>query len=554
NSYDLKLGLRVGSLPQQNGPATNQTQRGNGKAMDEVAWKIAKEVACPEHVHNIKIESGVMQFTLDSKHFMEQVLKDAFRGNLGHAHPCYPLEESPLNVIVEFSSPNVAKPFHVGHLRSTLIGNFLANLQELLGHNVTRINYLGDWGTQFGILGVGFQEFGNEEELNHDPIGHLYKVYVTANRAAEEDPQIRERAKELFRKMEQGNSDALALRQRFIDLSISEFTRTYERLGIRFDEYRSESEYGYDAQTLLDELRQRRLLHTSERGTEEIDVSEACPRFPLATLARSDGSSLYLTRDVVAALERRRRYQFDRMYYVVDKGQEGHFEQLKGVLAALGEPWGQQGIHHIKFGKVLGMQTRKGTAVFLTNILNEAKARMLHNMENTSTTKASGDTEQVAEALGLSAIILQDLKGALLTDYSFDWDKMLASKGDTGVFLQYAHARLYSIEETNGWQQPPSCLPELNVSLLSEPEAVQLAWHVGHYDVAVKRAAEEMEPKAVAQYLLQLGHLVSRASNKLRVKGSPMDLQKARLALFHTARSTLGHGMRLLGIQPLKRM
>ncbi|XP_063954541.1 probable arginine--tRNA ligase, mitochondrial [Lytechinus pictus] len=551
NSLDLKLGLSVTSLNSDEEDGS-RSKRPDFNVLNEKAMQIAKKITCPDHVQNISVEKGVLYFSLDPLYVIKQVIQDVSeqQGHYGY-HP-YPGNDGKLNIIVEYSSPNIAKPFHAGHLRSTLIGNFFANLQERLGHNVTRINYLGDWGTQFGILGVGFQDFGNEEKLRMNPIQHLYEVYVATNKAAQNDPTIWERAKDLFRRMEQGDSDALAMRHRFQNLSIADYKRTYQRLGVHFDEYCSESQYSSEAQNLINTLRDGNLLTTSKRGTGDINLSDVCPRFPIATLAKSDGSSLYLTRDIAAVLDRRKRHTFDDMYYVVDKGQEGHFEQLKGVLRKMDQDCFQR-IHHIKFGKVLGMQSRKGTAVFLTDILDEARDRMLHNMTQTSTTKEQEDPERVAEILGVSAIILQDLKGSVITDYKFEWDRVLTSQGDTGVFLQYSHARLCSIEEMNSIPESSSH-DDIDWNLLCEPEAVQLAWFISHYDVAVRRAALEREPKAVAQYLLQLGHLISRANNKLKVKGSPADVQRARLGLFRSARITLANGMKLLGMTPLTQM
>eukprot|EP00057_Strongylocentrotus_purpuratus_P029527 XP_011684001.1 PREDICTED: probable arginine--tRNA ligase, mitochondrial [Strongylocentrotus purpuratus] len=383
NSTDLKLGFPVTSLS-SNEENSSRSRRPDFNVLNEKALQIAKKITCPEHVQNISVEKGVLYFSLDPQFIVKQVLQDVSEQQGCYGYQQYPGIESKLNIIVEYSSPNIAKPFHAGHLRSTLIGNFLANLQESLGHNVTRINYLGDWGTQFGILGVGFQQFGSEERLKVNPIQHLYEVYVATNQAAENDPTIWQRAKDLFRRMEQGDSGALELRDRFKELSIPDYKKTYQRLGVHFDEYCSESQYSSEAHNLLVSLREENLLTTSEwRGTSDINLSDICPRFPVATLAKSDSSSLYLTRDLAAVLDRRKHYTFDRMYYVVDKGQEGHFEQLKGVLKKMNREY-FQGIHHVKFGKVLGMQSRKGTAVFLTDILDEARDRMLHNMEQTS--------------------------------------------------------------------------------------------------------------------------------------------------------------------------
>ncbi|XP_072019169.1 probable arginine--tRNA ligase, mitochondrial [Amphiura filiformis] len=456
-------------------------------------------------------------------------------------------------VLIDYSSPNIAKPFHAGHLRSTLIGNFVAKINSTVGHEVVRINYLGDWGLQFGLLGAGFKRYGSETQLADNPIKHLFDVYVEANKMADKDPVIEREAREFIQSMEQGDSNSLNLWQRFRQYSIEDYIKTYKRLGIEFDEYSGESQYWNKTPQLLEELTTKGLLQTTQKGTQIVDLSDMYTgHSSYATLARSDGTSLYLTRDITAAIDRYDHHKFDRMYYVVDKSQVNHFKQLVGVLRKMGYSWANR-IHHIQFGRVTGMKTRRGEVVFLADILDEARTRMLHNMQVTDTTKQLDDPDLTAEQLGISAVILQDFARRLSKDYKFDWDRLLQSQGNTGIFLQYTHARLYSLEQQAGFPLPSS-VESIDTSHLGEPEAVDLVAHIAQLDSIVLKAYQEMEPHVIVKYLLQLGHLVSSAHKKLRVKDSPIEIAQARLILFNSARLTLAHGMDILGMKPVNQM
>eukprot|EP00058_Branchiostoma_floridae_P004828 XP_002590316.1 hypothetical protein BRAFLDRAFT_58413 [Branchiostoma floridae] len=438
------------------------------------------------------VESGTAQDTianLTNRSVLSKVQED--REQYGRRSDLFGVRKGE-KVVVEYSSPNIAKPFHAGHLRSTIIGNFIAKLHHALGNKVVRINYLGDWGVQFGLLAVGFQLFGSEEALQTNPIQHLFEVYVKVNQAAEENEDIHRQAREFFRLLEHRDPTALALWTRFRGLSIEEYSRIYKRLGVQFDEYSGESMYSDRSQQVISQLREAGLLQTTERGTGVVDLSEDNSMSFYSTVTRSDGTSLYITRDIAAAVDRYERFKFDRMYYVVDKSQEDHFRQLFKTLEKMGYTWADR-CHHVKFGRVQGMKTRRGEVVLLEDILNEAQRQMLDNMQQAATTKHMDNPEEVAETVGITAVQAQDFRGKILSDYKFDWNRALQSKGDTGVFLQYTHARLCS-------------------------------------------------------------HLVAAAHRSLKVKGSPKDVAEARLLLFHAARVTLANGMALLCMTPVDRM
>ncbi|KAL3884873.1 hypothetical protein ACJMK2_024973 [Sinanodonta woodiana] len=463
-------------------------------------------------------------------------------------------------VVVEYSSPNIAKPFHAGHLRSTIIGNFIANLYEKTGYKVIRLNFLGDWGTQFGLLAVGYQRYGNAEDLETDAMQHLFNVYVKVNqdvaREEESKNQVEQKTHKLgmeaYRKMEKGDPELLNLWQKFREMSIENYSKVYERLGVHFTEYHSESMYHKMSQGLIQRLKQENLLKfDQDTGIGYVEVDTVDDNQKKASILKSDGTSLYLTRDIAAALDRYERYKFDKIHYVVENGQHLHFQHLKGVLKKL-EPWAANldDDFHVKFGLVIGMSTRHGKVVFLKDILDEAKERMIETMKTKETTKETGNLEAVADILGVSAIIIQDLNQCRQNNYTFSWQRVLNFKADSGVFLQYAHSRLCSLERNCGIPLDITCDP---VHLTSQ-EAQVLLLHIARYEDVIELALNSLEPVYIVQYLLQLCHLVNGAYVHFKVKDQSRDIAQANLQLFHASRITLANGLCLLGIQPLERM
>ncbi|KAM9840004.1 putative arginine--tRNA ligase, mitochondrial [Aulostomus maculatus] len=451
--------------------------------------------------------------------------------------------------LVEYSSPNIAKKFHAGHLRSTIIGNFIANLKESLGNKVIRMNYLGDWGMQFGLLGAGFNQFGCQTKLKQNPLQHLFEVYVLVNKEAEQNEAVQLAARDFFRQLEQKENQAVSLWQQFREISLSEYQDIYKRLGVHFDIYSGESFHQDQAQEVVQQLQSQGLLKTTERGLGVVDLSPAGDMSSVCTVLRSDGTTLYITRDLAAAIDRREKYHFDEMIYVTDKSQANHFHQLFQILQAMGHSWADR-CQHVAFGLVRGMKTRQGDVVFLEDVLDEARARMLHNMNQSETTKDMDNPEDTAQKVGISALIAQDFKGQLLSDYKFDWDQVLQAQGDTGVFLQYTHARLCSLIKTNEGVEADTFDP----SLLLEQTSIPVLQHLLSYDEVLYQAAQDLQPKHLLRFLLKLCQLIGTAHKKLQVKGSPQDVAQARLRLFSGAHSVLANGMRILGMTPVEKM
>nr|XP_019953034.1 PREDICTED: probable arginine--tRNA ligase, mitochondrial [Paralichthys olivaceus] len=515
------------------------------------AENLATQLKPDSLVENISADRGMINFTVNRKLLVEKMLEPLENQD----DTKFGLNSELFNnlkrgtTIVEYSSPNIAKKFHAGHLRSTIIGNFIANLKQTLGNNVIRMNYLGDWGMQFGLLGAGFAQFGSQEKLKQNPLQHLFEVYVQVNKEAEQSEDMRQNARDFFRQLEQRESQAVSLWQQFRDITVSEYQHIYKRLGVHFDIYSGESEHQGQAQEVMQQLRSRGLLKTSEKGTGVVDLSPDGDMSSVCTVLRSDGTTLYITRDLAAAIDRKQKYHFDEMIYVTDKSQATHFQQLFQILLAMGRPWAES-CQHVSFGLVRGMKTRTGEVVFLEDVLNEARTRMLNNMSQAKTTKELDDPEDTAEKVGISALIVQDFKGPLYSDYKFDWDRMLQAQGDTGVFLQYTHARLCSLTRTNAEVDAATFDP----SLLLEQSGVTILQHLLRYDEVLYQSAQDLQPKHLVNFLLKLCHLIASAHRELLVKGSPQEVAQARLRLFSRACSVLANGMRILGITPVDKM
>lgn len=560
--------------------------------LDAIAIDLSEKFPLGGYIDKVVAKGKFLQFFFNTQFLLNLVTKDILtrKNDYGSA----PIGENK-TVISEFSSPNIAKPFHAGHLRSTIIGGFLSNLYEKLGWKVIRMNYLGDWGKQFGVLAVGFQKYGSEELLASQPIQHLFDIYVKINAdmkaqteeaeakgvPLEEANSIDGEARAFFKKMENGDKEALAIYERFRDLSIEKYINTYARLNIKYDVYSGESKVSNEIMKEVSQMLKDKDMITEDKGALLIDFKKlGQKKLGKVLVQKSDGTSLYITRDFGAAVERYREYKFDKMIYTVASQQDLHLKQFFTGLEMLGFPWAKD-LVHVNFGMVLGMSTRKGTVVFLDDILEQAKNTMLEIMQqNKEKFVQVENPEQVADYIGISAVMIQDMQAKRVNNYEFAWDRMLSSEGDTGPYLQYAHSRLRSIERNanvgeeellnanlslenicgsvealKALDLTPEELAKKTEQLESQLEKTKALIRIlASYPDTLRYASKNYEPSTVVTYLFKLAHQFSSTYKVLRVMGEEREILVARLALFSAVRQTLYNGLVLLGITPVDRM
>ncbi|OGM46105.1 arginyl-tRNA synthetase [Aspergillus bombycis] len=506
-------------------------------------------------------------------------------GNQGLRDPSDP-SKGQKKMIVEFSSPNIAKPFHAGHLRSTIIGGFLANLYTVMGWDVIKMNYLGDWGKQYGLLANGYKQFGSEEALNKDPINHLFDVYVKINQivSQQEGPikelkeQIKakkeknedvseleqqlqklvdasedESARRYFKSMEDGDEQALALWRRFRELSIQKYRQTYARLNIDFDVYSGESQIKNESMAVAYQDMEKAGVSEKSEGAVIVDFTKhGAKKLGKAIIIRKDGTPLYLTRDIGAITERDEAYHFDKMIYVVAAQQDLHLAQLFKITDLMGHKDLASRCQHINFGMVRGMSTRKGTVKFLDDILGDVRDKMHEVMKkNDEKYQQVENPEETADILGITSVMVQDMSGKRINGYDFNLDAMTSFEGDTGPYLQYAHARLCSIIRKSELNVEE--LGSANLDLLTETHATDLARMLSQWPDVLLNTTRTLEPTTILQYLFKMTHSLSSSYEVLKVVGSEPELKKARMALYESARQVLHNGMRVLGLSPVSR-
>ncbi|KAK1241645.1 hypothetical protein MKX08_001619 [Trichoderma sp. CBMAI-0020] len=480
-------------------------------------------------------------------------------------------------ILVEFSSPNVAKPFHAGHLRSTIIGSFLANLYEGSGWEVVRINYLGDWGKQYGLLALAYEKYGNEEALQKDPIDHLFKLYVQINSemtaekesieaqkkegkdvAELEANSLDEQARRYFKRMTDRDEDVLKQWQIFRDLSIKRYKETYSRLNIAFDRYSGESQVSEEAMAKIAVEMEEKNISRVDNGATLVDFTKLLPgkegkRLGVTVIRKRDGTALYLTRDICELLARYEEYKFDHMIYVVASAQDLHLKQLFEIIGQLGYKDIANRCQHINFGLVLGMSTRKGTVKFLDDILRDCADHMHETMKKNQDKYAQVENPvATADILGISSVMVQDMSGKRINNYTFNMEAMTSFEGDTGPYLQYAHSRLCSIKRRANLTEED--LLGADLSLLTEQHATNVVRMLSQWPDTVQNTLKTLEPTTVLTYLFKMSHAVSSSYDHLQVVGSEKELMKARMALYDAARIVLSNGMKLLGLTPLERM
>jgi arginyl-tRNA synthetase len=451
-------------------------------------------------------------------------------------------------VVIDYSSPNIAKPFGVGHLRSTVIGNALYRIYTHLGYQVVRVNHLGDWGTQFGKLIVAFKRWGNETDLSTHAIQTLYELYVRFHTEVESQPTLEDEARDWFKRLEDGDPEARMIWQRFRDLSLQEFSRIYERLGISFDSLAGESFYEPLLGATIERIRQAGLTTVSDQA---LIVDLQAYNMPPCLLRKTDDATLYATRDLAAAIYRHETYAFTKMLYVVGADQRLHFQQVFKVLELMGFPWAQDCVH-VDFGLIkfndTKMGTRRGNIIFLEDVLDRAVELATQIVDEKN--PALPEKRAVAEAVGLGAVIFADLSTRRVKDVNFEWEKVLSFEGETGPYVQYTHARACSILR----KANQAIALDADCSPLTQDEEFDLVRLLGNYPAVLHRAAESYEPFFITDYLLTLSERFNKYYHNSRILTDDPRVREARLLLVKAAQIVIQSGLQLLGIKAPEEM
>ena len=525
----------------------------------KIAAEIAASLKPTPLIARIAANGPYVNFFVSRNDWVREVFSQIFREK---DHYGSSSEGAGKTVVVEYSSPNVAKEFRVFHLRTTVLGQALLNLHRALGYKCVAINHLGDWGTQFGIVLAAFEEKGDESKLSEQPIKYLTGLYVEYNRRMEADESLRERAREWLKKLEDGDAEARRLWKLFVDLSIRDFKRIYKRLGVEFDYYRGESFYFKDAQAVIRRARETGAAEMSEGALVIRTGGEGEP--PMIIL-KSDGATTYAARDLAAAINRHEEFRFEKMLYVVGSEQSLHFRQLFEALEKLGHRWARQCVH-VPYGIYLELQqvdgetrrakagTRGGFKILLEEVLDEARDRAEKIINENYEEGFFENRREVADAIGIGAIIFNDLKTGRIKDVVFDWDAMLSFKGETGPYLQYTHARICSI--LRKWAREVE--GDVNFALLSDAEEFEIAKILARYPEVFRRAAEACEPSILAAYLLEIAGAFNKYYTDLNrhkvADANVPELSAARILMTDCIRRVLASGLTVLGVAPIEKM
>lgn len=445
-------------------------------------------------------------------------------------------------IVIDYSSPNIAKPFGIGHLRTTVIGNALYRIYAHLGYRVIRVNHLGDWGTQFGKLIVAYKHWGMEADLTRDPIQTLYELYVRFHVEVESQPELEDEARSWFKRLEDGDPEARGIWQRFRELSLQEFQRIYDRVGISFDSQAGESFYEPFLEQTIERIRQAGLVTVSDQA---LIVDLRPYNMPPCLLRKKDEATLYATRDLAAAMYRYETYLFDRLLYVVAADQRLHFQQVFKVLELMGLPWAKDCIH-VDFGFVKlndeKMGTRRGNIIVLGDVLDRAVELAEQIVDEKNPTLAT--KRAVAEAVGIGAVVFTNLSTRRIKDINFEWEKVLTFEGETGPYVQYTHARACSVLRKA--DQPVR--RDADCAVLTLDEEFALVRLLANYPDVLQRAAGGYEPFFLTDYLLTLAERFNAYYHNHRILADDLQLREARLLLVHGVQTVLHSGLNLLGI------
>ena len=512
------------------------------KAPQAIATDLAEKIDTT-HFEKVVATGPYVNFFLNKSEISSQVIKEVIKEGADYGQQT---EGNGGNITIDLSSPNIAKPFSVGHLRSTVIGDALSNIFRKMGYNTIKINHLGDWGKQFGLLMVAYKKWGSKEAVEANPIDELLKLYVRINAEIETDPALDEEGRLWFKKLEDGDPEATELWQWFRDESLVEFNRIYKLLGVEFDSLNGEAFYNDKMEEGIKILEEKGLLEES-KGASIVNLDDV--NLPPAMIKKSDGATLYITRDIATAMYRARTYNFVKSIYVVGQEQSNHFRQLKAVLKKMGFDWSDD-MTHVDFGLVTKnrqkLSTRKGNIILLEPTLQEAISRAKSQIEDKN--PELENKEAVAHAVGVGAVKFYDLKTDRRNGYDFDLEAMVSFEGETGPYIQYAYARIQSI------LRKVNFTPDVNASYnLNDAESWEIIKLLQDFSRIIKRASDNYDPSLIAKYAISLAQAFNKYYAHTRILDESPE-RDSRLALSYSTAMVLKESLRLLGVEAPEKM
>ncbi len=514
------------------------------KAPNLIAKELSEKLGQIDFISKINVEGAYLNFTLEKEIFARDVIsqlicqrENFFKMDMGAGK----------NIVFDYSSPNIAKPFHVGHLRSTVIGNALYNIFKCLGYNCISVNHLGDWGTQFGKLITAYKNWGSKEQVESGGINELMRLYVKFHEEAKNDSALDDTARSWFVKMQNGDEEALKLWKWFNDISMQEFQKVYDRLGIKFDFYTGESFYNDKMGAVVDELKQKNLLVESD-GAMIVDLQDY--KMPPCLILRRDGGTLYPTRDISAAIYRKNTFDFDKCIYVTALDQKLHFEQWFKVVELMGYPWAKNLIH-VPFGLVSlesgKLSTRNGHVVLMEDLLNEAveKTRKIIDEKNADLENKN----EIANIVGIGAVIFNDLYNSRIKDVTFSWEKILNFEGETGPYVQYTYVRTCSILKKAGEFDN-----KVDYEILTDEASMNIIRLINLFKEKIVEAAEKLEPYIISRHTMAISQAFNKFYHDNSILNEEQQIKNARLNLTLCVNLCLKFGLEMIGLKVSEKM
>lgn len=514
-----------------------------------IANDIKGKIELDDNISKIEVVNGYLNFYLASQNIVEEVIKNVLElkdkygsSDVGNG----------VNIIVEYSSPNIAKPFHLGHFRNTVLGRAIYSLYQELGYNVIGLNHLGDWGRQFGLLIEGYSKFSKEYDMSKDPLAALSDIYTRINKLAKEDETVMDAARENFKKLEQGDKEYLKMWEYFREVSLKEYNRIYQLLDSKFDSYNGEAFYNDKMQEVVDILDKKGVLVESQ-GAKVVEVGD---NMPPCIILKSNGSTIYATRDLAAILYRARTYDFTKCIYITATEQILHFKQVFEVAKYLVDEKYQKGLTHVSYGmirlKTGKMSTREGNVIYVNKLIEDATEKSKKiilaknpNVENIDT---------VSKQIGIGALVFNYLKNTKSKDMIFDLEESLRFDGETGPYVQYTYVRTKSILQKAGIDISNMDITNINFGLLNDEKEITLVKELGKFNEVISKAAENYEPAILARYMIDIATSFSRFYNDLPVISNDKELTISRCALVYATGLVIKKGLKILGIDCPEKM